>query len=140
MGKQSKKGGLAGHPQKLQKQQDINQTFARPIACEIRVNTITRICQILINLEELTSGGFWTLLVQTSFSQRKVSDSGQLIPIFLWSAKEGLRFGRNYGNIRVSLPDDQSHTWGTFVRFSHYVDANPFHDILSSRSVTKIFN
>ena len=41
-----------------------------------------------------------------------------------------------YGNVQEELPTDMPPLLGNHVRFSHFVDANLYHDILTGRSVT----
>jgi hypothetical protein len=45
-----------------------------------------------------------------------------------------------YGELKEIVPDDITEPLGNFVTCSHYVDANPLHDILTGRSVTGILN
>jgi hypothetical protein len=45
-----------------------------------------------------------------------------------------------YGNIKEKVPDDIPEPLGKYVRITHYVDANLYHDKLTGRSVTGILD
>jgi hypothetical protein len=45
-----------------------------------------------------------------------------------------------YGNIEEDIPDDIPTPLGKYVRITHYVDANLYHDMLTGRSVTGILD
>ncbi len=45
-----------------------------------------------------------------------------------------------YGNVEELLPHDAPEPLGNYVRITHYVDANLYHDFLTGRSVTGILD